>query len=192
MRLSRLNMALIRVELPQLIITTRQRGTKKYNYLLFFLQLLVTEMKWCAWQRLWFCEDNVLVKLFDFDKGGKDELIAQRILSLKEIQTPSQGKNWATAQWLNFYRGVGMQKEATDYAGRVLTGISLTPAEPKVGCMVLIKSHTYYLVRSCHYPSRHWATRVKLHNRIRFVWSPRPPQVRQFSLRSSVYWSKQS
>jgi hypothetical protein len=33
--------------------------------------------------------DNVLVKVMDFDGVGKDELIAQRVISLKEIQTPT-------------------------------------------------------------------------------------------------------
>ena len=35
--------------------------------------------------------DNVIVKVMDYDGVGKDELIAQRVISLKEIQTPTGG-----------------------------------------------------------------------------------------------------
>jgi len=79
--------------------------------------------------------DNVVVKLFDFDAGADPELIGQKVLSLKEIQTPlsSGSKNWAAPQWLNFYRGQGSHGETTDYAGRALASFSLTPAEAKLG-----------------------------------------------------------
>lgn len=72
------------------------------------------------------------MRLLDFDVGKDMELIGQKIISLKEIQTPSPGKNWGSAQWLNFYMGKGSQGELQDYAGRVLAGFNLLAAEAKV------------------------------------------------------------
>lgn len=73
----------------------------------------------------------MIVRVLDFDVGKDLELISQKILSLKEIQTPT-GKNWNTTQWLNFYRGQGSQGEFQDYAGRVLASFNVLPAEAKV------------------------------------------------------------
>jgi hypothetical protein len=74
--------------------------------------------------------DNVVVKVMDFDGVGKDELITQRILSLKDIQNPT-GKNWGIPSWINLYRHKGSQGEFTDYAGRVLASFSVLQAEAK-------------------------------------------------------------
>jgi hypothetical protein len=76
--------------------------------------------------------DNVLVKLFDFNGIGKDTLIAQKVISLKEIQTPT-GKNWAIPSWINIYRNHGSQGEYQDFAGRVLSSFSILQAEAKAG-----------------------------------------------------------
>lgn len=76
--------------------------------------------------------DNVVVKVFDFDVGTAPEFIGQKIVSLKEIQTPTPGtKNWTTPSWVNFYNGKGAQGEATDYAGRLLTSFNVSPAEAR-------------------------------------------------------------